>query len=95
MKHKKTKSIHAAIGDVAARISFGWSWGRDDKREQEYAKMICRAVGVKVRKCPLPKNLQGPPLSSQNIPTLGKAIQRADSHAHLDGTREGRSNSTH
>ena len=66
MKHKKTKSIHAAIGDVAARISYGWSWGRDDKQEQEYAKMICQAVGVKVRKCPLPKNLQGAPLSSQN-----------------------------
>jgi len=66
MKHQKTKSIYAAIGDVAARISFGWSWGRNDKQEQEYAKMICQAVGVKVRKCPLPKNLQGPPLSSQN-----------------------------
>jgi hypothetical protein len=72
MKHKKTKSIHAAIGDVAARISFGWSWGRDDKQEQEYAKMICRAVGVKVRKCPLPKNLQGPPLSSQNDQSLAR-----------------------
>ena len=66
MKHEKTNSIYAAIGDVAARISFGWSWGRNAKQEQEYARMICKAVGVKPRKCPLPKNLQGPPLSSQN-----------------------------
>jgi hypothetical protein len=67
MKHQKPKSIYAAIGDVAARISFGWSGGRNVEQEQEYAKMICRAIGVKVRKCPLPNNLQGPPLSSQNI----------------------------
>ena len=69
MKHEKTNSIYAAIGDVAARISFSWSWGRNAKQEHEYAKMICQAIGVKVRKCPLPKNLEGPPLSSQNTET--------------------------
>lgn len=55
-------SVYAAIGDVAARLYHSWSWGRDAESEQLWARMICEAVGVKVRKCPLPHNLQGQPL---------------------------------
>lgn len=62
MTPKYKPTIYEAIGDCAARLHFSWSWGRDGIAEQKWAKDICRAIGVPVRKCPLPHNLKGRPI---------------------------------
>ena len=60
---KADKKLYDAIGDCAARINFSWSWGRDALAEQDVAKQICRAIGIPVKRCKLPCDLQGSSLT--------------------------------